>query len=112
MIGRRKPKKDPVTPSVHTDVIDRDIRAAGGCVAAFLDDTHGCRNAWGSPHAPTAFLTLDHVHEKHGMMGKRAPSDARHLVSLCFHAHLNGWATSHKDALRWYIEKAERERAA
>ena len=112
MIGRRKPHRDPVTPETHQLVIERDIRYAGGCVAAFLDPTHGCRDRWGEPHEPTVRLTLDHVHTGYGMMGKRAPSDPAHLLSLCWFGHLGGWGTAHKDASRWYLEKVERERAA
>jgi len=104
--------KDPVTPDLHEEVIARDQRLAGGCVAAFLDGTHGCRDRWGFPWPPESVpLTLDHVQDGYGRMGKRAPSDREHLVSLCWHAHLNGWATSNRDALRWYIERANREAA-
>lgn len=110
MIGRRK-HKDPVTPELHDEVIARDVRIAGGCVAAFMDPTHGCRNRWGDPQRPDAELTLDHVQDRYGRMGKRAPSDPQHLVSLCWYAHLGGWATSHKDPIRWYIDKANREAA-
>jgi hypothetical protein len=48
-------------------------------------------------------LTLDHVRDE-PMMGKRAPSDERHLVSLCeFHHLWSSWATSHRPELRDYL---------
>jgi hypothetical protein len=40
------------------------------------------------------------------MMGKRAPSDMAHLVTLCEHHHLDGWATSHRPLLRRYLATA------
>lgn len=105
---RRGRHADPVTPALHEYIVERDTRYAGGCVAAYLDPSHGCRNEWGTPFPPESVpLTLDHVQEGYGRMGKRAPSDKGHLVSLCYYAHLNGWATSNRDALRWYLDRAE-----
>jgi hypothetical protein len=50
-------------------------------------------------------LTLDHV-KSQPMMGKRAPSDMEHLVTVCEHHHLwSGWATSHRPLLRRYLEE-------
>lgn len=106
-----KRRKDPVTPELHADVIERDLWFAGGCVAAFLDPEHGCRSQWGDPHPPTEFLTLDHVQDGYGRMGLRAKSDRAHLVSLCYHAHLNGWATAHRPLLREYLDRANRSAA-
>lgn len=108
---RRKPKADPVTPELRELVLHRD----GQCVAALLDPTHACRDTWGWPHSPARLdlLTLDHIQDGYGRMGKRAPSDPAHLVSLCAGAHLGSrWATSNRPALRWYLEEAERKRAA
>jgi hypothetical protein len=39
------------------------------------------------------------------MMGKRAPSDLAHLVSVCEWHHLYGWATSHRPELRAYLQE-------
>ena len=104
---RRLRRKDPVTPGLYYEVIARDLRVAGGCVAAFLDLSHGCRDQWGTPFPPENVpLTLDHVQDGGGRMGKRARSDREHLVSLCYHAHLNGWATSHRPLLRLYLHGA------
>ena len=82
-------RKDPVTHEVALIVFQRDK----GCVAVELGE-------WAS--TCQGRLTLDHVRE-HPMMGKRAPSDAAHLVALCWHHHLNGWATSHRPLLREYL---------
>jgi len=100
-------RSDKVSPELHDAVIARDIRQAGGCVAAYLDPSHACRNRWGEPQHPASDLTLDHVQSDYGRMGKRAPSDPGHLVSLCFGAHLGtGWATSHRALLRDYLGRA------
>jgi hypothetical protein len=116
MIGRRVPlrakrKADPVTPAVHAAVLVRDMRLAGGCVPAFLDPNHGCRDRWGNPHAPDRLdiLTLDHVQEGYGRMGKRASSRPENLVSACYFAHLGGWNTANRPLLREYLVRASRD---
>jgi hypothetical protein len=87
---RRTRKADPVTPDLRLAVLARDF----GCVAVTLGEDPGdCRGR----------LTLDHVKDQ-PRMGKRAPSDAAHLVSVCEHHHLDGWATSHRPELREYLE--------
>jgi hypothetical protein len=123
------PHKDPVTEEVAAEVRSRDIiqrwvnlmtwfkvdpedlsesmsmfRSAqeNHCVAQIVDpiDSGPCSGR----------LTLDHVHRvKGGMMGKRAPSDPEHLVTLCHFHHLESraghiWALAHKDMLRAYLE--------
>lgn len=87
---RRKPRTDPVTPELALAVLQRD----GGCVAPYLG---------GSLMDCGGRDTLDHVkHEPR--MGKRAPSDMAHLVTLCESHHLwTGWATSHRPELREYL---------
>ena len=94
-------RRDPVTPELHAAVLVRDRR----CVRSKMEPEHGCRDRWGNPHAATAleYLTLDHVQSAYGRMGRRAPSDMAHLVSLCWDAHLGGWATSHRPELRAYL---------
>jgi len=86
------PHKDPVSPEVYLDVIRRDA----GCVAVLLgEDPADCRGR----------LTLDHVKDE-PMMGKRAPSDPAHLVTLCEQHHLwTDWATSHRPLLRAYLRE-------
>lgn len=116
-IGRRKPSRhpDPVTPALWMEVMAAD---GGRCVARQLDpDAGDCRGKWGDPFSGAAlgtwgpisdWLTLDHVQSGYGRMGKRAPSDRAHLVTLCWWHHVRtGWATSHKALLREYIEKRE-----
>lgn len=85
----RKGARDPVSPETRLRVLSRDA----GCVAVrFGEDPSTCRGR----------LTLDHVKD-HPRMGRRAPSDERHLVTLCEHHHLEGWATSHRPLLREYL---------
>jgi hypothetical protein len=81
-------KRDPVTPQLRIAVLERDQ----GCVAPLL----------GAPDDCEGRLTLDHVKDQ-PMMGKRAPSDAAHLVTVCWHHHLDGWATAHRPQLRAYL---------
>lgn len=99
-------RKDPVTPELREEVFAMDGQR---CVARRIDPTVSiCRNRWGAPiissgKQPKSALTLDHVKDQ-PMMGKRAPSDARHLVTLCWEHHINtGWATSHRPELREYL---------
>ena len=88
---RTRRRSDPVTPELRIAVLERDA----GCVAVRLGaDPADCR----SP------LTLDHV-KTELRLGKRAPSDAAHLVAICRGHHLDTpWATSHRPALRAYLE--------
>lgn len=90
-------RRDPVTHEVAVAVFNRDR----GCVAVELGE-------WAS--TCSGRLTLDHVRD-HPMMGKRAPSDMAHLVAVCWHHHLDGWATSHRPELRAYLERVNVEAA-
>ena len=86
---RQRTRVDPVTPDVRLFVLERDH----GCVAVTLGENMGdCRGR----------LTLDHVKDQ-PRMGKRAPSDPQHLVSVCEWHHLYGWATANRPALREYL---------
>ena len=86
---RQRTRIDPVTPEVRIAVFARD----GGCVAVILgEDPASCRGR----------ATLDHVKDQ-PRMGKRAPSDLAHLVTICEWHHLYGWATSHRPELREYL---------
>lgn len=88
---KRRAKKDPVTPQLRLDVLKRD----GGCMAPVLDQSQSLMCS-----GP---LTLDHVKDQ-PRMGKRAPSDERHLVTLCRYHHIDsGWATGHRPLLRQYL---------
>ena len=77
-----------MTPELRLAVLARD----GDCVAFQFSATDECRGR----------LTLDHVKDQ-PMMGKRAPSDMAHLVTVCEWHHLGGWATSHRPELREYL---------
>jgi len=70
-------------------------RSGTPCVARYLDPgTDACAGR----------ITLDHVKDQ-PMMGKKAPDDADHLVSICWHHHLDGWATAHRPLLREYLAR-------
>ena len=85
-------RRDPVTATVALAVLRRDQ----GCVAVTLGE---------SPERCAGRITLDHVKDQ-PRMGKRAPSDEAHLVSLCEQHHLwTGWATSHRPELREYLRR-------
>jgi hypothetical protein len=93
---RRKPRRDPVTREVAIAVLQRDQ----GCVSPRLG---------GSFMDCAGRATLDHVRDE-PMMGKRAPSDAAHLVTLCEYHHLwSSWATSHRRELRAYLRSVNDE---
>lgn len=86
-------RRDPVTADLAEYVQRRDR----GCVAPRLGAVQPCGGR----------VTLDHVKDQ-PRMGKRAPSDARHLVSVCELHHLwTGWATSHRPELREYLAEVE-----
>lgn len=86
--------RDPVSEATRMLVMHRDR----DCVAPRLDA--------GAGHCEGR-LTLDHVKDE-PRLGKRAASDAAHLVTLCERHHLwTGWATSHRPELRRYLRGAE-----
>lgn len=89
-------RRDPVTPDLRRAVLERDGWA---CVAPRLDPAAGrCEGR----------LTLDHVKDE-PRMGRRAPSDMAHLVTVCWRHHLvAGWATSHRGLLRAYLREVRK----
>ena len=100
-------RPDAVTPELRGYVIARDGFI---CVAPSLGAVDGCRDRWGNELHPAGGrfeVTLDHVKDQ-PRMGKRAPSDAAHLVTLCWHHHLDGWATAHRPELRAYLREEEK----
>lgn len=99
---RRKPRRDPVTPDVHSAVLIRDRQ----CVLATLEPGHECRDSWGYPHHPgdLAKLTLEHVKDEL-RMGRRGPSDEKHLVALCAAANLRPPTKEQRAAFREYLAK-------
>ena len=76
------------------------------CLAPLLDPDCGpCGDQWGRALRPgrTEGLTQDHIKDQ-PMMGKKAPTDIDHLVTLCWKHHvLTGWATGHRPLLRDYL---------
>ena len=89
-LGAVPMRRDPVTPDLAVAVIERDQ----GCVAVLLGE---------EPSTCGGRLTLDHVKDE-PRMGKRAPSDMAHLVTVCEWHHIwSGWATSHRPELREYL---------
>ncbi len=89
------------------DVIERVVeRQRGACLARIIDDrADECDGR----------LQFDHVRDqphvgqpvvKRGPRRRhryRAPSDDGHLVAVCAHHHLHGWATSHRDDIRRWL---------
>jgi hypothetical protein len=114
---KRRPHRDPVTPELREEVMRRDDWR---CIAPFIEREWGCcadigrcKSRWGERAEvieglyDRSALTLDHVKDE-PRAGKRAPSDRRHLVTVCAFHHLDsGWATSHRNALRWYLRGVE-----
>jgi len=93
------PKKDPVSATLHTQILIRD---SFQCVAPVVDLSQlgTCSQR----------LELDHV-KSQLRIGKRAPSDRYHLVTLCDFHHRgmkagSVWATSkvNREKLRMYLE--------
>lgn len=102
---KRKVIPDKVSPQLWSHVIQRD----GGCMAPLLDPAADlCRTLAGDIRSRNwvGFLTVDHVKDA-AMMGKRAPSDAAHLVCLCIHHNDNGWASAHRAEERAYLAHLE-----
>lgn len=72
-----------------------------------------CADSFGNELVPGSYFALDHLHLDHvpdangSAMGKRAPSDLRHLVAICPAHHLFGWATSKRgrDFEREYLQR-------
>lgn len=104
-----------IPESVRREVLNRDLNH---CVAPTVDATAGqCHDKYGRSgyRVPIVHLELDHVREA-GMMGKTAPTDPAHLVSLC-PGHHRGvgehgfggsiWATANRPLLREYLRAKE-----
>lgn len=72
--------RDPVSPETRAEVFERDKR----CVLSIFDASHTCYTAWGDEHEPDDLdkCTLEHIKWKL-MMGRRGPSEAGSMVTLC-----------------------------
>lgn len=95
--------RDRVDPKERQHVIDRD----GECVLFKMDADHRCARI-GIPHNPNkkTWLTVDHV--KDGpMMGKRAPSDRKHMVAMCLDGNVSVPSKEVRAWQRDYLRKIE-----
>lgn len=101
MIGRRK-RKDPVTPELRDFILNRDKE----CLAHKLDPEHVCRDTFGNPHSPYDLwrLSLEHV-KSELRIGRRAPSDPRHLVALCYALNDRVPSKAEREAFRSYLAR-------
>lgn len=97
--------RDLVTPELYRAVMLRDK----GCILAKITAGHACRDRWGYPHAPTdlAKLTIEHVHDGYGLMGKRAPSDMAHCLALCAGANIGVPSKAQRTMFRAYLRAVE-----
>ena len=97
---RRRRVSDPVTPEVRAAVFARD----GECLLHKVDPEHACRDAWGNPHSPYEVerCSVEHVKDQ-PRMGKRAPSDASHLVALCHAANVAVPSKAAREFFRAYL---------
>jgi hypothetical protein len=95
---KRRPYR--TEPELRRFVLTRD----GACLLSKIEPDHQCRDLWGRPHASTDLdrLTLEHVKDA-SMMGRRAPSDAAHLVALCAASNFGVPSKSQRDAFRAYL---------
>lgn len=98
---RRRRKTDPVTPDLREALLARDM----GCVLAFLQEGHVCRNQWGDviDWRDRDGLTVEHV-KSQLQMGRRAPSDLAHTVILCAGANIGVPSKEQRNLIRAYLE--------
>ena len=101
--------RDPVTPEMREFILERDQV----CILWRMDNDHQCRDVFGTPHAPNdhARLTCEHV-KTELRLGRRAPSDARHLLALCGAANDRVPSKVEREAFRAYLERVNAEPAA
>lgn len=112
---RRKPVRPwRRSPADYTDAAERAyVVARDGCTAAALGAPDRCRDTFGNlfdPRRRPDLLEVDHIRDE-PMMGKRAPSDRRHMAAACPHHHRLGnppWMTSNRDKVRSYLRTVER----
>lgn len=107
-----------LTSRAGWDVLRRHVFARDGykCMAPVLDPTQrseDCRNRWGDPirrqfagaYDPEG-LTLNHV-KMQPMMGKKAPDDEAHLITVCWFHGVQGWELSRRaiSLMRAYLRQ-------
>lgn len=92
---RRTPRRrGPDPAAVYRHVELRDVT----CVASRAD---------ASVDACEGRIEREHVRPGGGAMGMRRITRNDAVVLLCHHHHQDGWATSHKPALREYLARVE-----
>ena len=96
--------RDPVTQALRAAICRRD----GRCVLSKMEPDHVCRDRFGTPHAATDTrrLSIEHVHDGYGLMGKRAPSDMAHCLALCAFANIGVPSKAQRAAFREYLRAA------
>ena len=103
-VRRRSPKEPPVSQWMHDYILRRDKFCFGFRLYGAL---HVCRDFLGK-HAPDDFERLTLGHTKTALaMGKRAPSDAKHLVAECWGFNVKPPNREERQAERAYLEMCE-----
>jgi hypothetical protein len=100
---RRRPRTNTMSAESH----DRVIAMDGQCVTILLDPFAGvCHDRFGNPHVSwdRHLLTVDHVKDAPMMGDSEDRDDVTKCVALCYHHHLNGWATANRPLLRLYLK--------
>lgn len=94
---RRRGQRDPVTLELIDALVRRDL----GCVLAFLEDEHVCRDAWGEV---TDWRNASVEHIKSDLrMGVRAKSDLDHCVLLCAGTNIAVPSKAQRQLMRDYL---------
>lgn len=110
--------KEKISPSTRAYVLLRD---GYRCVAPTLDGRAGwCRDAFGNiithwwSHDPgPQYLQMSHTKASGAiMLGKKAPSDPGHLISLCPFHHTgtkagSNWEALHRETIRRHLEQLQ-----
>jgi hypothetical protein len=94
-------RADGVTPELRKALFARDL----GCVLAFLQPGHVCRDQWGYRMTwdYQKGLTVEHVKD-HSTMGRRAPSDMEHCVILCGGTNVDVPSKTQRTLMREYLK--------
>lgn len=91
-----------MTAIVAAEVLERDLRVAGGCVPKYLGAPGPCKDRWGYVVKPDDRhgLTIGHVREHSGGTRRSVP---RWLVAGCWFHGVQGWELAHVRELRQYL---------
>lgn len=105
-----------IPPKVRAFVLMRD---GYRCVAPQIDGRAGwCRDVWGNPitrwparDLGPQYIQMSHVKDQGELaMGKKAPADPAHLVSLCPFHHTgteggSNWEARNRNRIRVWLEQ-------